>query len=300
MNSTARSCPNPFSDSKAFSICRQFLLMVGIFCNSLLLYGLVKDPLKCFKNCSSYLIINNTVSDLVLCLYKFARCYWQSCNGDLFVSSLFSFPLYISFLSIFFLALDRCVIACYPFQYRAFMDGKKAVPMAVIIFQWMFAFLNIALKKFLKQLVPEFRLIGGILVLFFSCLLYLKTILHLKKEAKYLKNYCGNTSTALRTSIQRRQQRLFKQKRFLYTIICITCLLVSTLFPLLIFDMVKRIHGNDNITNKHLLHINMCFYYLFYSNFVINSFVYYIRLTNYRKTFKVLFLCQRRIVEVFS
>ena len=292
MNSTTTTCLNPHSDNKAFAFCRQFSLIVGIFCNSLLLYGLIKDPLKCFKNCSSYLIINNTVSDLILCLYRFAKYYWRSCSGDLIVSRLFSLPLYISFVSIFFLALDRCVIACYPFQYRVFMHGKKAVPMAVIIFQWMFAFLNVALKRNLEKGVAGFRLISGIFMLFCSCLLYFKTIHHLKKEAEYLKNQRGNAPRAMQASIQRRQQRLRKQKHFLHTIIYITCLFVSTLSPLLIFDLVFTDHGNGNIITRH---IHMCLYYLFYSNFVVNSFVYYFRLTNYRKTFKVLFCCRRKL-----
>jgi hypothetical protein len=92
-------------------------------------------------------------------------------------------------VSIFFLALDRCFIGCYPFKYRVFMNGKKA--MAVIIFQWLFAFLNIALKNDLEKAVAGFRLFSGIGMILISCLLYAKTIYHLKKEAKYLNSQCG-------------------------------------------------------------------------------------------------------------
>ena len=294
MNSTTLSCANPHSEDKVFAIGHQFFLIIGVFCNALLLFGLVKDPLKCFKNCSSYLIMNNTVSDLVLCSYKIARYHWGSCSGGLIVSRLFSFPLYISFLSIFSLALDRCVIACYPFQYRAFMDGKKAAPMVVIIFQWMFALLNVALKRNLEKGVAGFRLMSGIFVLFCSCFLYCKTALHLRKQAEYLKNLCGNAPTPMQTSTQRRQKMLFTQKRFLSTIMYTTCLFVITLSPLLIFDLVEKNHGNDDIIKRY---IHMCLYFLFYSNAVINSFVYYFRLTNYRKTFKILFSCQRKNME---
>ena len=72
MNITS-TCLNPHSDNKAFAICCQISLIAGILRNLILLYGLVKDPLKCFWNCSSYLIMNTTFSDLLLCLYKFAK-----------------------------------------------------------------------------------------------------------------------------------------------------------------------------------------------------------------------------------
>ena len=299
MNSTVRSCLSPYSDNAGFAFCQQFLLIFGVFCNSLLLYGLVKDPLKCFKNCSSYLIMNNAVSDLVLCLNKFARYHWRSCfNGLVAYRWSLLVTLQISFLSIFFLALDRCVIACYPFQYRVFVNGKKAVPIAVIIFQWTLSFLHVAVQVDQNKVVLVSFHVIGIFLLLCSCLLYFKTIHHLKKEAKNLKNHCEKNSTSsTQTKTQKRQDTLFKQKRFLDTIIYITYLLVFTISPVLIFGLVEAIHGNDNFVKGRL---HMSFYFLFYFNVVINSFVYYFRLTNYKKTFKVLFCCKRRIMETVS
>jgi hypothetical protein len=121
-----------------------------------------------------------------------------------------------------------------------------------------------------------------------SCLLYAKTIYHLKKEAKYLNSQCGNTSPAKETTTGTRKRSLCKQERFLHTIMYITFLFVLTLSPLLIFDLVNKGHGYGNTIKEH---VHMCLYFLFYSNFVINSFVYYYRLTNYRKTFKSLLCC---------
>ena len=285
---TTKICLNPHSDNKAYAICCQLSLLAGILCNSILLYGLAKDPLRCFRNCSSYLIMNNTFSDLLLCLYKFAKYYWRTCTDGFIVSRLFAAPLYISFLSIFFLALDRCFIVCYPFRYRVFTNGKQA--MAVIIFQWLFAFLNIAFKNDLENAVAGFRLSGAIVITLCSCLFYFKTIYHLKNEAKYLDSQCGNTSwNKGQTTTETQKRSICKQERFLHTIMYITCVFVLTLSPLLIFDLVNKNHDYDNTIKEHA---HMCFYFLFYSNFVINSFVYYYRLTNYRKTFKFLLCCQ--------
>ena len=288
MNLT-ETCLNPHSDNKAYYICCQISLVLGILCNSVLLYGLVKDPQKCFRNCSSYLIMNNTSSDLLLCLYKFARYYWRSCTDGFLVSRLFTAPIYISFQSIFFLALDRCFIACYPFKYRVFTNGKKAA--AVVVFQWMFAFLNIALRNVFEKVVPGFRLLCGIFMLLCSSLLYAKTVYYLKKDARYLNSQsCGNTTADRETSTRKRKRRnLLKQTRFLHTIMYIAFLFVLTLSPLLVFDLVNENHGHDNAINNH---IHMSLYFLFYSNFVINCFVYCYRLTNYRKTFKTLFCWQ--------
>ena len=281
------ACLNPHSDSTAFAIFCQLSLFVGILCNTMLLYGLLKDPLRCFRNFSSYLIMNNTFSDLLLCLYKFVKYFWRMCTEELIVSRLFTAPLYISFLSIFFLALDRCLIVIYPLKYRVLMKGKKAA--AIIVFQWMFAFLNIYLKRHLERHVAGFRLISGIFMILSSCFLYVKTIYHLKKKAKDLDSQSGNTSTARRTITKIQKRSVLKQTRFLHTIVIITLLFIFTLSPLLVFDLVNENHGYGNNIKEH---VHMCLYFLFYSNFVINSFVYYFRLTNYRRTFKLLFCCQ--------
>jgi hypothetical protein len=284
-----KTCLNPHTDNKAYAICCQLSLLAGILCNSILLCGLVKDPLRRFRNCSSYLIMNNTFSDLLLCLYKFVKYYWQTCTDGFIVSRLFTAPLYISFLSIFFLALDRCFIVCYPFKYRVFTNGKQA--MAVIIFQWLFAFMNVAFKNDLENAVAGFRLLGAIVMILCSCLLYIKMIYHVKNEAKYFDSQCGNASWNKReTGTETRKRSLYKQKRFLHTIMYITFLYVLTLSPLLVFDLVNKNHGYGNTIKEH---VHMFFYFLFHSNFVINSFVYYYRLTNYRKTFKFLFSMDR-------
>ena len=261
-----------------------------------MLYGLLKDPLKCFRNLSSYLIMNNTFSDILLCSYKFVKYYWRTCIDGLIVSRLFAAPLYISFLSILFLALDRCFIICYPFKYRVYTKEKKIrKAMAVIIFQWLFAFLNIALKNDLERAFVGFRLLSGLFMLTCSCLFYIITVYLLNKEAKFLDSQSRNPPAVAReNSTQRRKGNLCKQKRFLHTIMCITCLFVSTLSPLLIFDLVNENHGYGDTMKEY---VHMCFYFLFYSNFVINSFVYYFRLTNYRKTFKLLLCCPNVFVS---
>ena len=291
MNITA-TCLNPHSDNKAFAICCQISHIAGILCNLILLYGLVKDPLKCFRNCSSYLIMNNTFSDLLLCLYKFAKYYWRTCTDGLIVSRLFTAPLYISFGSIFFLALDRCFIACYPFKYRVFANGKKA--MAVVIFQWLLAFFIIALRNDFEKAVPGFWLLSGIFFLLCSSLLYIKTVYHLKKEVKHLDCHSRNTGNTTReTSTRRRKQRnILKQTRFVYTMMCIAFLFLSTLLPLLVFDLFNKDHGYGDIIKTH---VHMCLYFLFYFNFVINCVLYCCRLTKYRKTFKSLFCYQHFI-----
>ena len=166
--------------------------------------------------------------------------------------------------------------------------------MVVVIFQWLFAFLNIALRNDLKKAVHGFRLLSGIFLLLCSSLLYFKTVYHLKKEVKHLDCHSGNTrSTARETSTRRRKRRnILKQTRFLYTMMCIAFLFLSTLLPLLVFDLFNKDQGyRDTVkTNVH-----MCLYFLFYFNFVINCVLYCCRLTKYRKTFKSLFCYQHFI-----
>ena len=135
------------------------------------------------------------------------------------------------------------------------------------------------------------RFYYGLFMITCSCLFYIITIYHWNKAAKFLDSQSRNLPVGRANSTQRRKENLCKQKRFLHTIMCITCLFVSTLSLLLIFDLVNENHGYGDTMKEY---VHMCFYFLFYSNFVINSFVYYFRLTNYRKTFKLL-LCRPNV-----
>ena len=54
----------------AVRICIPTLIvsLLGVTSNLLLLNAFIKDPLKCFRNSGSYLVIDLTVSDLLTCL----------------------------------------------------------------------------------------------------------------------------------------------------------------------------------------------------------------------------------------
>ena len=42
--------------------------VLGVVSNALLLVAFIKDPLKCFRNSATYLVMNLAVSDSLLCL----------------------------------------------------------------------------------------------------------------------------------------------------------------------------------------------------------------------------------------
>jgi hypothetical protein len=68
MNETASICSSVWTSLPIpYNIPRFIVIFTGIFSNILLLTGLMIDPLKCFINSSSYLIMNLGVTDIVTC-----------------------------------------------------------------------------------------------------------------------------------------------------------------------------------------------------------------------------------------
>ena len=80
----------------------------GAISNILLLFAFIKDPVKCFKNSATYLVMNLSVSDCLICfLSPFQKA---PVNGSL-MYSIFDFLLYSSVCasvgSILSLSVDR-------------------------------------------------------------------------------------------------------------------------------------------------------------------------------------------------
>jgi hypothetical protein len=65
--------------------------VIGLLSNSLLLFGMIQDPLKCFRNFSSYLVINLCVSDILTSLTVIAVTVWRSPCIDGVRAWIFSF-----------------------------------------------------------------------------------------------------------------------------------------------------------------------------------------------------------------
>ncbi len=55
--------------------------VLGVALNVLLLVAFLKDPLKCFRNSGTYLVMNLAVSDCLMCLFAPSFLVWDVIPG---------------------------------------------------------------------------------------------------------------------------------------------------------------------------------------------------------------------------
>ena len=107
-----------------------FVLLVGIFSlvtNGVLLYILLRDPLKCFKASTTYFIISLSFSDL---LTGMNACFWGlaeflSEDHKRYLLSLFWITTQVSFLTLLAMSVERFLIVKYPIYCRVWITKKR-------------------------------------------------------------------------------------------------------------------------------------------------------------------------------
>ena len=109
--------------------------LLPCFLNGVLTVTALKDPLKCFRSCSSYLVFNigllGFLPFLILILHILALSY--SCDLHLALyASVFGF--YNTLCAVFLLAVDCYILACKPLLYSMIVTKRRVV--YCVIFSW--------------------------------------------------------------------------------------------------------------------------------------------------------------------
>ena len=212
-------------------VSRMIFAVIGLLSNSLLLLGLIKDPLKCFRNSSSYFVTNLCVSDILTSL---AITFWRnSCIDGVRVYIFFRVPLYISFSSILTMAFDRYMSCCHPLKYKIFITKKFTK--CLILLKWLFYIVESIFELFYEKWFFYTKYIVGICIVLSSVIMYAKAAYVLKKNSRYLRSIMDQPSSVVR----HQEVRLLNEKRFLSTIFMVSCFSVATFCPLIIYDSIN-------------------------------------------------------------
>ena len=262
-----------YNDIPFFIIC-----FIGVVLHSLLLIAFFKDPLKCFKNSGTILVINLAISDLLTCfIAPFYLCVKVT---------RWSMVLYLltytvangSIVTLGSISIDRFLLVAYPIKHRYLIRGK-----VIAIWVACLWFVNILYPT--KQVIfgpqkhDQLGLnIFGVIITTFSVAMYIVTYFKLKKQARNIQ--------VLRTSIESRAEnmRVLKEKQFLRAIIIIAFIAFICIIPHTVVGTIK-IYINTGAT-QILYIVSSCLIYLNYS---VNPVIYILFLPNYRKTFRVLY-----------
>ena len=252
--------------------------ITGAISQVILLICLIKDPLKCFRNSSTYLVANLAVSDLAVVLQMICGTF-NSLEPHVRSISYTSF--YASLLTILSIAFDRYAMVAHPFKHRFFMSGKKAFIWIVIL--WIASIGSIILYYIIAgslDKLNEFKYGFLATVIFFTAMFYILTCVAIRRQGKRLANVEAK---------QAHKARVASEERFFNTVIIVAVIAVVCLTPATVYGQVVKPSSNENMESNALYCVLMTLLCL---NFSVNPWIYFLRLKNYRKTLLVVFSCR--------
>ena len=257
--------------------------VLGAASNICLLVAFIKDPLKCFRNSGTYLVMNLSVADCLFCLitpFQFTQIAGKIHSNWIITFLVFWFAG-VSFVSITSISIDRFLMVAYPMKHRILMKCKVMILWIAAI--WIVICLAIALPVFHDRGNRNRTYIVSIIFIIILAVMYSSTYYKLKKQS--------NNMALLTNKTRAEEIRIRKEKRFLKTIIIIACVAFSCVVPYMTFFLSYDSLSlpKDKLSSEVIGTASLV---IFYSNFAVNPFIYFLRLPNYRKTFYLLY-CRR-------
>ena len=261
------------------------IAFLGITSNVLLHIAFVKDPLKCFRNSATYLVMNLSVSDTFACLFfPFILCVFVNPRFNAIVDCLFFSVGSASLLSITSISIDRYLAVAHPLKYRNLVTRKVLV--VWLSCTWLGgSIVPTAVLFFGHKVLDVFAVYcSDALFILVSSAVNSATYLNLKKHLK-------NIALLSLTESRAQEIRILKEKRFLKTIIIITCVTVVCIMPSVVYYQIHTFIDlwEDGVASESF---GLILQVMFCTNFAVSPMIYVLRLPNYRRTFYLLY-CKR-------
>ena len=305
--------PDPFAEFKIFafgsSIYMIVISFITIVANALLLVVFLVDPLKTFKNPTTYFLIGLAISDLLTALIQllinsscFIMLYLGAprnglvlCKNVLLDVGLIqgAITMTVSFLITLMFTVTQFVVVSSPLKYARMVTSRKIgicvfILYAYSILFWISQFWGVSFEVLLKIDVFLHSLFLPYLTILFYILLHLT----FKRKMAASKMLSNESSLQSRESNQNRIQRQF---------ITVNCILIAVLLfcsqPTLWFWMAVEFWLAKPLPPK-LLIVNLMIDNILYLKFMLDPFVYAWRLPKYRealgKICPVLTKCKRK------
>ena len=269
---------------------------ITIVANGLLIFAMLKDPLKCFLNPTSYFVFHLAFSDFLnslifmeeslLWLTKFGGINGLPRPFRILNNLVFQVVYFANPPSIFSLALERCLSIVFPLWHKVNVTpGVCRIWLAMI---WVLIALLLGIRYiFLIYFEHEraFRVtpnLGTAAFLVGTVISYSVCAFTVRKRRLALKRNTVLSKAARKSA----EVRLRNENRFLCTMFIIFLgFLLGIIPPSVCFWIMIYIETKNNF----LIHIiNVCDMMLL-SNYAVNTFIYLWRLPKYRKTFQFLY-----------
>ena len=271
-----------------------FIIIVSpmtIVANSLLLVTFLVDPLKIFRNPTSYFLIGLAIVDLLTALIQepiYATCFmlmyfqhpsWTKCKSWMKFAAYFSaFPISISASIVFAFTLTQYIVVASPLRYGRMITKKKALLSVVAIYLYHTLFCCLPLMGVPQETKHAIDLFfHRYTVVLVTIVVYI--ILHYTMKKKM---------TAGR-SLQSEEGRHVQVQRSFVRINVVLLIIMIMFFVPSVLLMTIRFFLDDIFTARYgirVLVVNLMTDNLLYLKFLFDPIVYAWRMSKYRKSLK--------------
>ena len=269
------------------------VLVIAVIANILLLFAIYKDPLKCFRNPTTYFIANLAIADLLNSLvhteevllsettYISIDCFTGT-GGTIHIATS-NFIYFLAFPAVAVLALERYI--AYPFWHQVNVTVKLCYIWIAIV--WLVNCIYTGIFSAYTAHVDIVITAYPVLCYLATVLIYLLAFISIRKQ-----RFSLVTDVTKSDSVKRMMKlRLKKKKHFLTTVLIINVVLVFGIIPTVIGShFMFKSDGTIKRSSELVLPFTVI---LFFLNMAANPFLYIWRLPKYRRTFFVMYCCKK-------
>ena len=269
---------------------------ITILANGLLIFAMLKDPLKCFLNATSYFIFHLAFSDLLNSLmFMEESLLWLTKFGGInglprafrilnFVA--FQVLFYANPPSIFSLALERCLSIVFPLWHKVNVTtGVCRIWLAMI---WVSSGLLVGIRYILiicfqQERAYQVTPISGTMIFLVATLVCYSVCVFTvrKRRLALVKDKAISKASRKSAEVHLRKENCFLRTMF----IIFLGFLLGVIPSMVCFWVMISIESRNHV----IIHIANVTDMMLLLNYAVNTFIYLWRLPKYRRTFQVLY-----------
>ena len=276
----------------------QTVSLITILANSLLLLIFCVDPLKIFRNPTTYFLIGLAIVDILTALVQepiYATCFiilyikhpsLEKCGPFMHFGSYFSaFSITVSLLIVFAFTVTQYIVVLSPLKYGRLVTKKKVFISVVSIYLYTAIFCCLPLMGVPQKVKDAIELfLHNYAVVLVTIVFYI--LLHYTMKKKMATgNTLQNESTSREESKHTQVQRSFVRLNVILLIVLIVCFVPTMVM------MTIRLFIEDYL--PPILIANLMTDNLHYLKFMLDPFVYAWRMPKYRESLSKIMNCRK-------
>lgn len=272
---------------------------LAILLNCALLLLLYRDPLKRFRNASSFLIFSLAIADLSgacfsLVLDRFSSAEIPSTLSNTVLPWLIVATHQCSFITVVSISLDRYLAIAHPFKYRTMVTSKRTITINVVV--WIVSLGLSALLFFIPQIEArsngtEIYVANNYILIAIILPLYPSIHASFRRQRRQLVSL-NSTNKRLR------QEKIKTEKNLANTTLLVSLSLFFFTSPYLVVFIFHITNCISCILSKTFQTIWTYYRIFIIFRYGINPIIYAWRLPSYRKSFQKLLSSVYRTVSL--